>query len=139
MFNKITKEIFTQYGFSKQGNKYILVLDDVTLVVKFCSWRGVKSFNYYFSINKLHDSSIPLDKRFDTLFEYKMEHNPAAQGYHKHEILIEEYDEKEYSNLLTNMLHLYFDPYKKDALQFLKDNDYCMCLTKKAREYLCLV
>ena len=68
-----------------------------------------------------------------------MEHDPLAKGYHKHEILYEEYEEEGYRNLLTNMLHSYFDPYKKDALQFLKDNDYCMCLSKKAKEFLGLV
>ncbi len=26
-----------------------------------------------------------------------------------------------------------------DALQYLKDNDYCMCLTKEVRQYLGLI
>ena len=138
-FNKMTKEIFTEYGFSKQGNHYILLLNDVTIVVKFCSWRGVKSFNYYFSINALYDSSVASKDKSDTLIEIKMEHDLSARGYHRHEILYEEYGEEEYRNLLTNMLHIYFDPYKENALQHLKENDYRMCLSKKAREYLGLI
>jgi len=136
-FNKITKNVFTEYGFIKQKNAYILLLDEVTIVVKFCSWRGVKSFDYYFSINNMHDSSIPLDKRYDCISEIKMEHSPSAQGYHQHEILFEEYSEDEYRDMLTKMLHSYFDPYKEDALQFLKVNYWE--LTTKAREHLGLI
>lgn len=62
VFNKVTKEIFLEYGFLKDKNNYILTLEDVTIVVKFCSWRGVKSFNYYFYINDLYDDSIPFEK-----------------------------------------------------------------------------
>ena len=116
-----------------------LNLEDVTIVVKFCSWRGVKSFNYYFYINELYDESVPFEKKFDSVIEIKMEHTPELRGYHAHEILYEEYDEMKYKELLTTMLHRYFDPYKKNALQFLRDNDYCMCLTKKARQYLGLI
>jgi len=139
IFNKITKEIFLEYGFLKEKNNYILTLDDVTIVVKFCSWRGVKSFNYYFYINDLYDDSIPFEKRFDSMVEIKMKHTPTLRGYHAHEILFEEYDEMKYRELLTNMLHSYFDPYKNNALQFLKDNDYCMVLSKKANQYLGLI
>ena len=139
IFNKLTKEIFLEYGFIKEKNNYILNLEDVTIVVKFCSWRGVKSFNYYFYINELYDESVPFEKKFDSVIEIKMEHTPELRGYHAHEILYEEYDEMKYKELLTTMLHRYFEPYKKNALQFLRDNDYCMCLTKKARQYLGLI
>lgn len=135
-FTKITKEVFLEYGFIKEKNEYILLLKDVTIVVKFSSWRGVKYFNYYFFINALYDSNIELKNKFDTLVEIKMEHDPSAQGYHKHEILFEQYTEDAYRKLLVNMLHTYFDAYKENALKFLKENDYCMSLTKKAREYL---
>ena len=139
LFNRITREIFTQYGFSKTGNNFILILDKVSIVVALRSWRGVKSFDYYFSINELYDPSTPIVKRSDTDFEIKMEHSPLASGYHKHEILYEEYDESEYRELLTNLLHTHLDPYKKDALKYLKDNDHCMCLSKKARKHLGLI
>ena len=135
-FNKITKEVFLEYGFVKKNQKYFLILQDVSLVVYFASWRGVKSFNYYFSINELYDSSIPVEQRADTLVEIKIEHTQSLQGYHRHEILFEQYIEEEYRSLLSNMLHSYFEPYKADALQYLKDNNFQMCLTEKARKYL---
>lgn len=139
VFNKLTKEMFLEYGFIKDKNNYILSLDDVTIVVKFGSWRGVKSFNYYFYINDLYDDFTPFEKRFDSVVEIKMEHTPELRGYPAHEILFEEYDETKYKELLTTMLHRYFDPYKNNALQYLIDNDYRMCLTKKARQYLGLI
>ncbi len=139
VFNRLTREIFGDYGFIKDKNKYILSLKDVTIIVMFCSWRGVKSFNYYFYINALYSDIIPFEERFDTLIDIKMEHTPTLRGYHAHEIIFEKYDEEEYKDLLNNMLHRYFDPYKVNALQFLRDNDYCMVLSKKAREYLGII
>ena len=138
-FNKITKETFLEYGFVKQKNLYFLYLNEITIIVKFCSWRGVKSFNYWFFLNNLYDSSVKFEEKYDTMIEIKMEHNSELRGYHKHEILFEEWTEEEYRELLNKMLHSYFDPYKADALQFLKDNDYRMALSKKARIYLRLV
>lgn len=135
-FNKITKEIYLQYGFIQKNGKFILQLQDVNIVVLFSSYRNVKYFNYYFSINELHDSNVPIEKRYDTLVEIKMEHNQSAQGYHKHEILFEQYSEEEYKTLLSNMIHLYFDAYKENAIQYLKNNAYNMCLSQKAKEYL---
>lgn len=138
-FNKITKEVFLNYGFIKYKNKYLLVLDDITIVVALCSWRGVKSFNYYFYINDLYDDSIPFQFNRGMFIEIKMEHDPLAKGYHKHEILYEEYEEEGYRNLLTNMLHSYFDPYKKDALKFIKDNESKLILTKETKKHFNIV
>lgn len=138
-FNQLTKKIFLEYGFKKNGNKYMLLLNDICIVVRFSSCRGIKYFNYNFSINALYDDSIPYDKRYDSVLEIIMEHTPSLPGYDAHEILLEKFSENEYGDLLHNMLHRYFDPYKKNALQFLKDNDYRMCLSKKARIYLGLI
>ena len=80
VFNKLTKEIFLEYGFIKDKNNYILNLEDVTIVVRFRSWRGVKSFDYYFYINDLYDDSVPFEKRFDSLFEEHMEHTPDRKS-----------------------------------------------------------
>lgn len=135
-FNKITKEIFLEYGFVKQKDNYILYLDEITIIVKFRSWRGVKSFNYWFFLNDLYDDSVRFEEKYDTMFEIKMEHNTELRGYHRHEILLEEWSEEEYRELLNKMLHSYFDPYKENALQFLKDNEYRMALSEKARIYL---
>lgn len=136
VFNRITKEVFLNYGFSKQKKYYILPLSDVTIVVIFRSWRGVKSFDYIFFINELYDSTIEFEDKYDTKIWIHMEHDPTLSGYRCHEILVEEWTEEEYRELLGRMLHSYFDPYKADALQFLRDNDSNMYLTKKARQYL---
>jgi len=135
-FNKITKEIFTEYGFYKKGSKFLLQLKDVSIRVTFSSWRGIKYFGYNFAINALYDDSTPIEDRFDSIVEEKLEHTPSLRGYHAHEILYEEYSEMEYKELLSKTLHVTFDPYKTNALQYLKDNMYCMCLTKRASEYL---
>ena len=134
-FNRITKEIFSQYGFSKQKNLYVLFLEDITIKVQFCSWRGVKYFCYGFFINKLYDSDIELIKTFDNIFEIKMEHDLCAKGYHRHEILFEEYEENDYAELLMKMLHFYFDVYKENSLLFLKNNANDVYLSQKAKGY----
>ena len=135
-FNKITKEIFLEHGCIKQKDSYILYLDEITIIVKFRSWRGVKSFNYWFFLNNLYDDLVKFEERCDTKIEHKMEHSPELRGYHCHEILVEEWTEEEYRELLNKMLHSYFDPYKENAIQFLKDNERTLVLTEKARIYL---
>ena len=135
-FNKITKEVFLEHGCVKQKDRYILYLDEITIIVKFRSWRGVKSFNYWFFLNDLYDDSVEFEKRCDTKIEHKMKHSPELRGYHRHEILVEEWTEEEYRELLNNMLHSYFDPYKENAIQFLKDNERILLLAEKARIYL---
>ena len=57
-FHRLTKEIFTEYGFVKKKSKYVLVLNDVTITVYFGSWRGIKSFNYCFYLNHFYDPSL---------------------------------------------------------------------------------
>lgn len=135
-FNKLTKAVFEENGFKKCSNYYLLLLQDISIVVRFSSWRGVKYFNYSFSINDLYDESIPYNKRFDTVFEIKMEHTPTLRGYKAHEILFEEYDEIQYREMLTNMLHRYFDPYKNNAMQYIKENEKYISYRKEARLYL---
>ena len=139
VFNKITKEVFLEYGFKKDGNTFLLLLHDISIVVRLSSWRGIKYFNYNFAIYNLYDASVPYNKRYDSLFEIKMEHTPTLSGYQAHEILFEKYEESDYREMLTKMLHSYFDPYKIDALQYLRDNDYRMCLRKNVREFLGLI
>jgi len=138
-FNKISKERFLKYGFIKQKDKYGLILDDITICVHLDSWNGVKCWAYTFSINALHDASVPFYKRFDEMRITKMEHNDAAKGYHRHEILYEEYTEEEYAELLDRILHKYFDVFKENALQYIKDNEYKFILFPTAKEYLGLL
>ncbi len=133
-FNKMTREIFKEYGFVKEKERYILFLEDITIVVRLASWRGVKSFDYYFSINEMFDPTVPVTQRYSTVTELHAEHDLNAQGYHRHEILYEEYTEEEYRALLTNLLHRIFDPFKEGGLMYLKDNNLFM--NRKTKEYL---
>lgn len=121
-FNDITKEIFKSYGFIKKREIYLLILDDITIECRLLSSLGLKSFYYAISINALYDNSITYEKRNGVYIYTKMEHTPSAEGYHKSEIKYEDYTEDQYRELLTNMLHNYFDPYKQDALKYVKDN-----------------
>ncbi|MBR7162723.1 MAG: hypothetical protein IKD35_01985 [Clostridia bacterium] len=120
-FNRITKELLLKYGFKKDKNCWALYLDKVTIYVKLRSWRDVKSFNYWFCIEELrgvkYGTCIVLDS--DALFETKMEHSPDAQGYHKHEILYENYSKEEYHEMFDGMLHKYIDPFKEDAFKHI--------------------
>ena len=134
LFNQITKKIFLEYGFDRQNEKYVLSLQDITIVARLRSWRGVKYFAYIFYIN--YPNEICDKQNPDTLIEIKMEHNFLTAGYHRHEIKYEEYAEEEYRDLLTRTIHLYFDPYKENAIRYLKNNAYRMCLSPKANRYL---
>ena len=135
-FNKITKEICLEYGFHKKGKYFLMQLETMSIEMHLSSSLGVKSFNFTIAINELHDDSQPLENRFDVDFEFKMEHTPSAQGYHKHEILFEEYTEDQYRKMLTYMLHTYFDGFKKEGLKYVKENQIKLCLNKKATEYI---
>lgn len=121
-FDNITKEVFVSYGFTKKRDNFILILDEITVTCKLYSWNMVRSFNYWISVNGLYDNSVPYEKRYGTYIALKMEHTPSAEGYHKSEIKYEDYTEDQYRELLTKMLHNYFDPYKQDALKYVKDN-----------------
>ena len=138
-FNKLTKEIFLEYGFVKQKSKYVLALNDVTIIVRFGSMRGIKSFNYCFYLNRFYDPSLGDENKSDLLIQIKMEHDPSAGGYRKHEILFEQYEEDEYRNMLDQMLHSYFDPYKNNALQLIKDHHEDFPLSERARIFLDLI
>lgn len=139
LFNKITKDVFTEYGFVKQKSKYVLVLNDVTITVRFGSMRGIKSFNYCFYLNRFYEPSWGAENKSDLLIEIKMEHDTSAGGYHRHEILFEQYAEEEYKNMLNQMLHSYFDPYRNNALQFIKDHHEEFPLSERTRIFLDLI
>ncbi len=135
-FNKMTREIFKGYGFLKQKDRYVLFLNDITIVVRLASWRGVRSFDYFFVINDMSDQNLPLEQRGSTVVWLKAEHDLFAQGYHRHEILYENYTPNEYFSLLNNLLHNTFDPFKKYGLKYLKDNLNSLFLTREAKEYI---
>ena len=137
VFDKITKEVLVDYGFKKDRYSYLLLLEDVTIVLNLRSWNSIRSFEYYLSINKLYDSSTPLKKRADVIVETKMEHSTDKKGYHRHEIVYEEYSETEYRELLSFLIHKYFDPFKNNAIQFLKeDYEHRLILRENAKKFL---
>ena len=121
-FNKITKEEFLEYGFIKRRETFVLVLDEITIDCRLYTWNYVRSFNYWISINGLHDDSEPYEKRTDVYCDVKMKHSPSAEGYHSSEIKYEEYTEDQYRKMLKYMLHFYFDPYKQDARHRINEN-----------------
>jgi hypothetical protein len=135
-FDKITKEMFVEYGFIKKRNRFILILDEITIACQLYTWNMVSSFNYWIGINELYDDSTPYEKRYGTYFAIKMEHSPLAEGYHSSEIKYENYTEEQYRNMLTYMLHTYFDPYKKDALKYVKENYQELSLKQEGIEFL---
>ena len=127
-FDRITKEVFIAYGFIKKSNTFLLILDEITISCRLYTWNMVRSFNYWISFNELYDVSVPYEKRYGSYVAVKMEHSPSADGYHKSEIKYEQYTEEQYRNMLTNMIHSYFDPYKKDALEYIKANYQELCI-----------
>ena len=135
-FNKITKEIFVANGFVKKRDTFLLILDEITISCRLYKWNNIQSFNYWISVNGLYDDSIPYEKRYGTYIAIKMEHSPFAEGYHKSEIKYEEYSEDQYREMLTNMIHCYFDPYIHDALQYVKDNYQKLYLKPEGIAYL---
>ena len=113
-----------------------MILDKITIACKLYSWNLIRSFNYWISVNGLYDSSVPYEKRYGTYLAIKMEHSPSAEGYHKSEIKYEDYTEVEYRDILNNMLHVYFDPYRQDALTHLKGNYKLLHLKPECIAYL---
>jgi len=135
-FDRITKEVFLAYGFIKKRDTFIMILDEITICCKLYTWNSVRSFNYWISVNGLYDNSVPYEKRYDTYLAIKMEHSPSAEGYHKSEIQYEEYTEMEYRDILNGMLNIYFNPYKKNALSYVKSNYKMLHLKPEGIAYL---
>ena len=132
-FNKITNQIFLQYGFFQaKRNTYVLVLEEVDVCVSFVSWRGVKFFDYIYSIRAAWEEGTPLEQRFEGI-SIKMEHNTELEGYHRHEIIFENWTEEAWRIALLQMLHKYFDPFKENAILHIKNQSL---LTARHRKYL---
>ena len=135
-FNRVVKEVFTQYGFKKECERYFLIFDDIMISCQLYTWNGVRSFNYWVSVNASYDNSVPLEKRVGSYVATKMEHTPSAVGYHKAEIVYEEYDEAECRRILNYLLHTYFDPYKQDATQYVRENYEMLTIRPEGLEAL---
>ena len=143
-----TTKIFEEYGFVKKGKYYYLNLEEVVICSGFSSMHGITYLAFNFSVKAINNEE---DRKTNNMFdgydsmEIQMYFNKNAEGYHKKEIRYEEWDEEFYSNELKKLLHYYFDPYKKDAIEHIKkcyqnigyvhENEIIMVQTK-TREYL---
>ena len=120
---QITTKIYEEYGFVKKGKYYYLDLEDVLICSGFASIYGVTYLAYNFSIKAVNSED---DRKTNNMFDgYDSTENEIyfdrnAKGYHKQEICFEEWSEEYYSNKLRELLHYYFDPYKKDALNHIR-------------------
>ena len=135
-FNKITKEIFTNFGFRKDKKYYILKLKDITFFIWLDSWRGLKSFMYYLSINSLHNEDEPFEEKIDVWHSKTLDHNVNPKGSQQHKLCIEEWTETQYKEILKNVLIEYFEPYKEKGLQHLKEIGHTLPFTEKAQMFL---
>ena len=143
-----TTKIFEEYGFVKKGKYYYLNLEEVVICSGFSSMHGITYLAFNFSVKAINSEE---DRKPNNMFdgydsmEIQMYFNKNAEGHHKKEIRYEEWDEEFYSNELKKLLHYYFDPYKKDAIEHIKkcyqiigyvhENEIIMVQTK-TREYL---
>lgn len=145
---KITTRVYEEYGFVKKGKYFYLDLKDVLICSGFSTMHGVTYLAYNFSIKAVTPKEeIKPNNMFDGFdsMEIQMYFDKNAQGYHKKEICFEIWAEEWYANKLMELLHYYFDPYKKDALNhirrsykeigFVHANEIIMVQTK-TREYL---
>ena len=145
---QITTKIYEEYGFVKKGKYYYLDLEDVLICSGFHSMHGITYLAYNFSVKAVNseDDRKPNDMYdgYDSM-EIQMYFDRNAQGYQKKEICFETWSEEYYSNKLRELLHYYFDPYKKDALNhirrcyqeigFVHKNEIIM-VAAKTREFL---
>ena len=145
---QITTEIYKEYGFVKKGRYYYLDLDDVIICSGFAYSYGVTYLAYNFSVKAVNSDS---DRKPNNMFdgydsmEQIIYFNRNAEGYHKKEICFEVWEEDYYVSKLRELLHYYFDPYKKDALNHIRrccqeigvvhENDI-MSIKVKTKEYL---
>ena len=145
---QITTKIYEEYGFVKKGKYYYLDLEEVIICSGFSSIYGITYLAYNFSVKAVHsEEERQPNNMFDGYdsFEIEMYFDRKAEGYHKKEIRFEEWDKEFYSNELKKLLHYYFDPYKKDAIEHIKrcyqnigyvhDNEIIVVKTK-TRKYL---
>lgn len=135
-FQKITKEVFTEYGFIKYQKMFLLKLDIITIVVEQISCRGIRSFDYYFYVNELQGDTDPSEFTNGLLVMEQLVHTPEIKGYQCYEITYEKYTPDQYRKLLSELLHKYFDPYKENAIQHIKDTICAISISLNAREYL---
>ena len=145
---KVTTKVYEEYGFLKNGKYYYLDLDDVLICSGFFTIYGVTFLAYNFCVKNIHsEDERKLNNMFDGYDsgENDIHFNKNAKGICKSEIRYEEWTEEYYADKLKELLHYYFDPFKKDAFSHIKKackkigyihkNDI-MIVSAKAREYI---
>ncbi|MBR2971040.1 MAG: hypothetical protein IKC48_04525 [Clostridia bacterium] len=145
---KITKKVYEEYGFEKKGKYYYLDLEDVYICSGFSSMHGITYLAYNFSIKAVHsEDERELNNMFDGYdsFEVQMVFDRSAESYAQVGIRCEMWDEEKYAKKLEELLHYYFDPYKKDAINHIirsfkeigfVHKDEIIVLKIKAKQYL---
>ena len=145
---KVTTQIYEEYGFVKKGKYYYLDLEDVLICSGFFSIYSVTLLIYNFSVKAIHSND---ERKPNNMFDgYDSGQNDIffdenAEGISKSEIRFEDWTEEYYTNKLRELLHYYFDPYKKDAFAHIKracqeigyiHKDEVVLVNAKAREYI---
>lgn len=124
---RITTEIYKEYGFVKKGERYYLDLDDVVICSRFSGTAWCEnSISFVFRIKKIHaDDERPYTELdyfddFDSL-EYDLALNRYSKGNRRYEIRSGDYSGEDYKNLLRKLLTRYYDPFKCNALEHIKN------------------
>lgn len=147
-FKQITTKVYEEYGFAKKVKYYYLDLEDVIICSGFASMHGITYLAYNFSVKAVNSEE---ERKHNNMFdgydswEIQMYFDKKAQGYKKKELRFEELDREYYAAKLKEMLHYYFDPYKKDALNHIRrsykeigyvNENHIIMVKTKTREYL---
>lgn len=146
-FKFLTKQIYENYGFTKKGKYFYLDLNDVIICSGVLNTYNYSFFAYNISLKAIHSAQEYKNNMFDgyDCHAIDMYYTPNASGYLKKAVNYEKYSTEEYCKRLSELLKKYFDPFKEDALEYIKicykkiglviENDIIM-LSKSAREYL---
>ena len=145
---QITTAVYEEYGFVKKGKYYYLDLEDVLICSGFSSMNGITYLAYNFSVKAVNsEEEREPNNMFDGYdsMEIEMYFDQNAEGYHKREICFEIWEKEYYVTKLKEILHYYFDPYKKDALNHIRrsckeigyiNKDDIIVVKTKTRKYL---
>ena len=118
-----TTKVYEEYGFIKKGKYYYLDLEDVLICSGFSSMHGITYLAYNFSVKAVHsEKEREPNNMFDGYdsMEIQMYFDKNAEGYLKKQIRCDMWNKEDYANKLKELLHFYFDPYKKDALNHIR-------------------
>ena len=134
---QITTKVYEEYGFVKKGKYYYLDLKDVIICSGFSSRYGGIYLMYNISIKALHSiSEIKLDNIFDG---YDSGGNAICFEEKKYIINYLDYNCCQYEDELKKVLYKHFEPYKLDALNYLRRMEFSqegIPLKISAKEFL---